>query len=130
MNIAKSFISAVLIFSAYVCPVAAFDVPASDEEAAKTLAQDSKCFKCHAVEKKKDGAAYRDIAAKYAEKYKGKPYAEAEARGIEHITSGEMVKFDDDHEEKHKKVKSDDQEEIKNLIAWILSRPGGTYTPE
>lgn len=125
MKIAKLFIPAVLIFSAYVCPVAAFD-----EEAAKSLAQDSKCFKCHAVDKKKDGAAYRDIAAKYAQKYKGKPYAEAEARAIEHITSGEMVKFDDGHEEKHKKVKSDDQEEIKNLVGWILSLPGGSYNPE
>jgi cytochrome c len=120
----KSFIPAALIFSVYAYPALAFD-----EDAAKTLAEDSKCFKCHAVDKKKDGSSYRDIAAKYAEKYKGKP-ADAEARAIEHITSGEMVKFDDGHEEKHKKVKSEDMEEIKNLVGWILSLPGGTYKPE
>ena len=125
MNLAKLLFPATLVFVAHVCPALAFD-----EEAAKALAEESKCFKCHAVEKKKDGAAYRDIAAKYAEKYKGKPYAEAEARAIEHITSGEMVKFDDGHEEKHKKVKSEDAEAIKNLVGWILSLPGGTYKPE
>jgi cytochrome c len=125
VEITRSIIPAVLIFSVYVCPVAAYD-----EEEAMALAEKSKCFRCHGVDKKKEGAAYRDIAARYAEKYKGKPYAEAEARAIEHITSGEMVKFDDGHEEKHKKVKSDDIEEIKNLVGWILSLPGGTYKPE
>lgn len=124
MKIIRSIIPAALIFSMYACPVAAYD-----EEEAMALAEKSKCFRCHGVEKKKEGSAYRDIAARYAEKYKGKP-ADAEARAIEHITSGEMVKFDDGHEEKHKKVKTEDMEEIKNLVGWILSLPGGTYKPE
>ena len=124
MKVFKLILPVALILLAHACPVMAFD-----EEAAKALAEESKCFKCHAVDKKKDGTSYRDIAAKYAEKYKGKP-ADAEARAIEHITSGEMVKFDDGHEEKHKKVKTEDMEEIKNLVGWILSQPGGTYKPE
>jgi cytochrome c len=96
--------------------------PASalDADAAQTLARQSGCFKCHAVDKKKDGPAYRDVAAKY------KGNAEAEAKLIHHITSGERVKFPDGHEEDHKIVKSKDAAEIKNLVDWILSLEGGT----
>jgi len=43
-----------------------------------------------------------------------------------HVTSGEMVKFDDGHKEEHKKVKTQDLEQTKNLITWILSLEGGT----
>lgn len=84
------------------------------------LARQSGCFKCHAVDKKKDGPAYRDVGAKY----KGKP--DAEAKLIHHITSGERVKFEDGHEEDHKVVKSKDPAQIKNLVDWILSLEGGT----
>jgi cytochrome c len=88
---------------------------AADAEAAQALARQSNCFKCHAVDKKKDGPAWRDVAAKY----KGKP--EAEARLITHITSGEKAKFEDGHEEEHAIVKSKDKDQIKNLVDWILS---------
>ena len=93
---------------------------AVDADAAQMLARQSGCFKCHSVEKKKDAPAWRDVAAKYA----GKP--ESEAKLIHHITSGERVKFEDGHEEDHKIVKSKDPAEIKNLVDWILSLPGGT----
>ena len=96
---------------------------AVDADSAMALAKQSGCFKCHRPDKAKDGPAYRDVAAKY----KDKPVADAEKRLMEHITSGEMVKFKDGHEEHHKIVKSDDQAEIKNLVDWILSLPGGTY---
>jgi hypothetical protein len=36
-----------------------------------------------------------------------------------------MVKFDDGHEEKHKKVKVKDASETKNLVLWIMSFEGG-----
>ncbi|HYM35560.1 MAG TPA: hypothetical protein VET48_09205, partial [Steroidobacteraceae bacterium] len=36
---------------------------AVDAAAAETLAKQSGCLKCHAVAKKKDGPAYRDVAA-------------------------------------------------------------------
>src|SRR5512135_1997188 len=64
-----------------------------DVEAAKALARANNCFKCHAVEKEKDGPSYKKVA----EKYKGKE--NAEARLMEHITSGEKAKFPDGHEE-------------------------------
>ena len=92
---------------------------ALDEEAAKALAKQNNCLKCHAIEKDKDGPAYKAVAAKY----KGK--ANAEARLIEHITSGEKAKFPDGHEEEHKVVKTSppkDAAQIKNLVQWILAQ--------
>ncbi len=79
-------------------------------------ARQNGCFKCHSVENKKDGPAYKDVAAKY----RGKP--DAEARLVQHITSGEKAKFEDGHEEEHKIIKTKDMGEIKNLVNWILTR--------
>lgn len=87
----------------------------ADEEAAKTLARQSNCFKCHAIQKKKDGPSWHDVAVKY----KGKP--EAAERLTIHITTGEKAKFEDGHEEEHAIVKSKDKAQIKNLVDWILS---------
>ncbi len=88
---------------------------AVDEEAARALARQSNCFKCHAVDKRKEAPPWREVA----KKYKGNPGAEAKL--IHHITSGERVKFDDGHEEDHKIVMSKDPAQIKNLVDWILS---------
>lgn len=101
------FAVATLSFSASIMAV--------DEEAARALARQNGCFKCHSVDHKKDGPAYKDVAVKY----KGNP--NAEARLIEHITSGEKAKFPDGHEEEHKIIKTKDMNEIKNLVDWILS---------
>lgn len=92
---------------------------AVDADAAKALARQNKCLNCHSVDKDKDGPSYKSVAAKF----KGK--ANAEARLIEHITSGEKAKFADGHEEEHKIVKTTppkDMEQIKNLVGWILSQ--------
>jgi cytochrome c len=93
---------------------------AIDPAAAETLAKDSKCFKCHTPDRSKDGPSYRDVAAKY----KSKP--DAHAQITKHVTSGEKVKFADGHYEEHKKVKTKDLNEIKNLVNWIQSLEGGT----
>jgi cytochrome c len=108
-----------ILLSATVAAIAlAFSLNASaaDENAAKELARANNCFKCHGVDKEKDGPAYKKVA----EKYRGKP--EAEAKLITHITSGEKAKFPDGHEEDHKNIKGKaSPEEIKNLVDWILS---------
>jgi cytochrome c len=88
---------------------------AADEEAARGLARQSNCFRCHSVDKVKEAPPWREVSAKY----KGKP--EAEAKLIHHITSGEKVKFQDGHEEDHKIVATKDAAQIKNLVDWILS---------
>jgi cytochrome c len=92
------------------------DARAVDAAAAQQLARQSNCFKCHAVDKKKEGPAYKDVAAKY----KGNP--DAEAKLIHHITSGEKAKFDDGHEEDHAIVKTKDPAQIANLVQWILAQ--------
>ena len=86
-----------------------------DVAAAEALSKKSNCSKCHSVDKKKDGPAFKATAAKY----KGK--ADAEAKLFKHVTTGPKVKIDD-VEEEHQIVKSKDEAEIKNLIRYILSR--------
>jgi cytochrome c len=101
--------------AAAACSLAA-PAPAADADAAMRLARQSNCLKCHAVDKKKEGPSYQEVAAKF----KGKP--EAHARLVEHITSGERVKFPDGHEEDHAIVKTKDKAQIDNLVEWILSQ--------
>jgi cytochrome c len=91
------------------------DARAVDTGAAQALARKSNCFKCHALDKKKEAVSWKEVAAKY----KGKP--DAEAKLTKHITTGPKVKFDDGSEEDHPIVKTKDQGDIKNLIEWILS---------
>jgi cytochrome c len=93
---------------------------AADATAAQDLAKASGCFKCHGLDKKKDGPALRDAAAKF------KARDDAEEKLVYHVTSGERVKFPDGHEEEHKKVKTNDPKQTKNLVQWILSLEGGT----
>jgi cytochrome c len=105
----------VLTAGAWLMSSSAF---AADEDAARSLARQNNCFRCHAIAKDKDGPAW----SKVAEKYRGNP--DAEAKLIHHITSGEKAKFSDGHEEHHKIVKTDppnDAAQIKNLVDWILS---------
>lgn len=118
----KSSNRSVALKALSICAAVAFAsgaYAAVDAEAAKQLAKQNNCLKCHAIDKDKDGPAYKKVA----EKYKGK--ADAEKRLIEHITSGEKAKFPDGHEEEHKIVKTSppkDMEQIKNLVQWILSQ--------
>lgn len=91
---------------------------AADVEAAKALAQQNNCLKCHGVEKDKDGPAFKKTAGKY----KGK--ADAEDKLVTHLTTGPKIKFEDGTEEDHKIVKTTppkDMAQVKNLVQWILS---------
>lgn len=108
-----------LVACSFALAVFSATAHAVDVDAAKALAKQNNCFKCHSVTKELDGPAY----SKVAEKYKGK--AGAEKRLIEHITSGEKAKFADGHEEEHKIVKTSppkDMAQITNLVQWILAQ--------
>jgi cytochrome c len=88
---------------------------AADDAAAEALMKKSKCFTCHSYDKKKDGPAYKEVAAKY----KGKP--DAEEKLYKHLTTHPTVKYDG-KEEKHESLKTTDDKEIRNVISFILSR--------
>ncbi len=119
MKLTFTRISLLVAASAFALASSVAQAQAVDVEAAKALARQNNCFKCHSVDKDKDGPAYKKVA----EKFKGKP--DAEARLIQHVTSGEKAKFPDGHEEEHKIVKTSpakDMAQIKNLVDWILSQ--------
>ena len=102
---------------AVLCMAATLPCAAAvDEEAARALAKKSDCFKCHTVDQKKDGPAYREVA----KKYRGKP--DAEHKLYIHMTTSPKVKIDGE-EENHQMVKSKVDAEIYNLIRFILALP-------
>lgn len=112
----RTALTATLIGAALASSALAAEI---DVDAAKALARQNNCMKCHAIDKEKDGPAFK----KTAEKYKGK--ANAEARLVEHITSGEKAKFPDGHEEEHKIIKTSppkDMAQVRNLVRWVLAQ--------
>jgi len=92
-----------------------------DETAARGLAKQNGCFKCHNLtredqaKKEKDGKPWGEVAEKYAGK------ADASDKLVVHVTSGNKMKFPDGHEEEHKIIKTKDMVQIKNLVDWILT---------
>jgi cytochrome c len=72
--------------------------------AQEALAKSSGCLNCHAVDSKKIGPSYKDVAAKY----KGK--ADAEATLVAKLAAGKD----------HPPVKTS-PEDTKKLVKWVLS---------
>jgi cytochrome c len=91
-------------------------VDAVDADAARKLAKQNNCFRCHAVEREKNGPAWADIGTKY----KSKP--DGENSLIKHLTSAPKVRLrEDDVEEEHKIVKFRSHDDLENLARWVLS---------
>lgn len=88
---------------------------ALDTGAAEALMKKSGCNKCHSLSAKKEGPPYKETAAKY----KGK--ADAEASLYKHLTTNPTVKVEG-KEERHDSLKTKNDADIKNVIAYILSR--------
>ena len=86
-----------------------------DVKAAQTLARQSNCMKCHAVDVKKQGPAWKDVAIKYLGSMG------AADKLYVHVTTGRKAKFADGHVESHPIVKTHDPDRINNLVDWILS---------
>jgi len=105
---------AVLLVAGLLCS-AAVQAQNVDAPAAEALLKKSGCMKCHSVAADKDGPSFKKTAAKY----KGK--ADAESALYKHLTTGPTIKVDG-KEERHDIIKSKDDREIKNAIAYILSR--------
>lgn len=97
---------------AFAAPVTAAEV---DAGAAEALMKKSGCFKCHAIDKKKDGPSFKSTAAKL----KGKPDAEKEL--FTHLTTNPKVKIDG-KEEEHASLKTKNDADVRNVVGWILTR--------
>ena len=89
-------------------------VEAVDARAAQNVLRQDKCMTCHAVDRKKDGPSFKEVA----EKYRGK--ADAEAALTRHISEPSMVEVDG-QEEEHGTVSTIDPDVIKNVVHWIMS---------
>jgi cytochrome c len=74
-------------------------------DAQEALAKSSGCLNCHAVDSKKIGPAFKDVAAKY----KGK--SDAEAALAAKISGGK----------EHPAVKASG-DDVKALVKWVLSQ--------
>jgi len=98
-----------------VLALGAAPVARADDAAVESLMKKSNCFKCHAVDKKKDGPSFKETAAKY----KGK--ADAEAKLYTHLTTNPKVKIDG-KEEEHDSLKTKDDAQIREVIRWILAK--------
>jgi cytochrome c len=86
-----------------------------DVAGAEALMKKSGCMKCHSVSAKKEGPPFKETAAKY----KGKP--DAQTALFKHLTTNPKIKVDG-KEELHDALKTKNEGEIKNVIAYILSR--------
>lgn len=85
-------------------------------DAAKKLAKANNCYRCHAVERDKNGPGWAEIGNKYRSKPDG------EAKLIKHLTSAPKVKLlEDNVEEEHKIAKFREEADLINLARWILS---------
>ena len=80
-------------------------VAAGTASAQEALAKSSGCLNCHAVDTKKVGPAFKEIAAKY----KGK--ADAEATLVAKVSQGKG----------HPTVQAS-PDDVKSLVKWILSQ--------
>ena len=84
--------------------VMSFALAAGTAGAQEALAKSAGCLNCHAVDSKKMGPSFKDVAAKY----KGKP--DAEATLANKLSKGEG----------HPAVKAS-ADDTKSLVKWVLS---------
>jgi cytochrome c len=78
------------------------------------LARNNDCFKCHALQREKEGPSWHDVA----EKYRGK--ADARDKLYTHLTTAPIIALKGDPE-KHKQLKELDPAQIRALVDWILT---------
>jgi cytochrome c len=105
----------VAVILAVILPAASAMALAADDAAAEALLKKSKCTGCHSVDKQKDGPSFKATAATY------KGDAAAEQKLFTHLTTHPKVKVDG-KEEAHDSLQTKNDAEVRNVIAWILSR--------
>lgn len=98
-----------------IAMVASTGARSADAAAAEGLARQSRCFNCHAVDKKKAAPSFKEVAAKY------KGNGGAAAKLTQHVTGAGKIAGEGGKVEDHPAVKSKKPEDVKNLVDWILS---------
>lgn len=93
----------------------ALSAHATDDSSTEALLKKSKCSTCHALDKKKVGPPYKEIAKKHM------GMAGAEQKLYLHLTTHPKVDVDGVGEE-HVSLKSSNEAEIRAAIKWILAR--------
>ena len=109
------FATSVVAGVALACWMGVAAAAAFDEDAAHSLMKKSNCFKCHSVDKKKEGPSFKHTAGEL----KGK--ADAEEKLYVHLTTHPKVKVDG-KEEEHASLKTKDEAAIRNVIRYILAQ--------
>ena len=104
-----------LLSGAFLLASTSVALGAVDADAAQALMKVSHCGKCHALDKKKDGPPYKETA----KKYQGK--ADAEQKLYTHLTTNSKVKVEG-KEEEHTALKTKKEDDVRNVVRWILSR--------
>ena len=104
MIVGRAAACAAFLFAAMAL-VMSGEVLAVDAAAAEALARQNNCFKCHAVDKKKVGPAWKDVAAKL----KGDKDAEAK---LDHAPDHRARRASGPSRRRARKTR-------KNLIQWI-----------
>ncbi|MDX1594919.1 MAG: c-type cytochrome [Gammaproteobacteria bacterium] len=82
--------------------------------AIQRLARKNDCFKCHAVQREKEGPSWHSVAEKYRDR------EDARARLYKHLTTAPIIDLQGDPE-KHKQLKDLQPGEIRALVDWILT---------
>lgn len=90
---------------------------AADAKAAEAIVRKSGCLRCHSLtdkRKEKDAPTYGEVAKKNRDK------PGIEDKLVARAIKGDTVKIDG-KEEEHGMFKTDDKDQIRNAIQWILS---------
>lgn len=106
---------AVLASALALCASSSVWAAEADAGAAEALMKKSNCNKCHSLDKKKEGPSFKETSGKY----KGKP--DAEDKLFKHLTTNPKVKVDG-KEEEHTSLKTKNNDDVKNVVQWILTR--------
>jgi cytochrome c len=80
----------------------------------KRIVSKNKCFKCHAIKRKKVGPAYRDVSKRYNEDPEGRE------KIYKHLTTSPTIEVEG-REETHVNLKTRGDKDIQQVISWLLS---------
>ena len=113
-GIIRSLVVSLFLAVVLLTPVAAAAAETFDKRLAQRTLKQNKCLNCHSVTREKDGPSYQSVAEKY------KAHPDSSQALFDHLTSSPTITVNG-KEEAHVSFKTDDAQEIMNVVKWILS---------